>query len=123
MAVELSALLNSLGCQSPAETSARFLNDSDFYLDVVGEMLSDSNFEALGKQLAAMDARKAFDAAHTLKGIIGNCGITPMYEWIIRIVEPLRGGNADFDNLERAYARLLHTRDETAAKLNAILRA
>ena len=121
MPVEFNALLNLLGCQSPGETSARFLNDSAFYLEVVSEMLFDPDFEALGSQLTAMDAQAAFDTAHTLKGIIGNCGITPMYEWIVQIVEPLRSGNADFRDLERVYSQLLHTRDEIAAKLKPIL--
>ncbi len=117
MPVELSALLNSIGCQSPAETSARFLDDPDFYLEVVSEMLLDPGFKALGKQLTAMDTQSAFDTAHTLKGIIGNCGITPLYELIIQIVEPLRGGSADFRDLERVYSQLLRTRNETVEKL------
>ena len=35
-----------------------------------------------------------------LKGIISNCDITPLYELIIQIVEPLRSGQADFEKLE-----------------------
>ena len=117
MPIELNALLHSLGCQSPAETNARFLNDMEFYVEITSEMLRDSGFEALGEHLKAGDTQAAFDTAHMLKGIIGNCGITPLYELIVQIVEPLRGGNADFQELTQVYARLLRARDEASERL------
>lgn len=117
MAMEFDALLNLLGCKSPALTRARFLNDPGFYAEIAAEMLSDPGFEELGGLLADMSIREAFDTAHTLKGIIGNCGITPMYALIVQIVEPLRSGSADFRDLERVYSQLMSARDEAAAKL------
>ena len=32
----------------------------------------------------------AFDAAHTLKGVVGNMGLTPLYKAVCDIVQPLR---------------------------------
>ena len=32
----------------------------------------------------------AFEAAHTLKGVTGNMGLTPLYDAVCTIVEPLR---------------------------------
>lgn len=40
--------------------------------------------------LESKDYSKAFDCAHTLKGVCGNLGLTPMYEIICRVVEALR---------------------------------
>ena len=34
----------------------------------------------------------AFEAAHTLKGVTGNMGLTPLYDAVCTIVEPLRTG-------------------------------
>ncbi len=121
MCVKFEELLSWLGCQSIAETSARFVGDPDFYLEVVTEMISDSGFEMLRKELTAMNTKAAFDTAHALKGIIGNCGITPMYELIIQIVEALRYGNADFCDLERVYSQLMDTREEIMMKLDKTL--
>lgn len=70
------------------------------------------------EQLLNGDTRQAFDTAHMLKGIIGNCGITPMYEVIVSIVEPLRAGAADLSGPIEDYQRLL-ARRETARKILA----
>jgi HPt (histidine-containing phosphotransfer) domain-containing protein len=58
-------------------------------------MIADENFEMLGEAVKENDVTKAFEAAHSLKGTLGNMGLTPMYEIIIQIVEPLRDGNID----------------------------
>ena len=40
-------------------------------------------FAVLGTSIEAKNVEKAFDAAHSLKGTLGNMGLTPMYEIII----------------------------------------
>ena len=111
MPSELNKVLSLFECKSPTQTAARFCDDSEFYLEVVSQMLSDPGFDELGKQLTARNTAAAFEAAHGLKGIIGNCDITPMYKLIVQIVEPLRNGNADFGVLESAYSQLLCARE------------
>ena len=74
---------------------ARFLGDEELYEQFYGELLND---EAFGKLGLALDERRisdAFEYAHTLKGIIGNMGLTPLFETVCDIVEPLRIGSID----------------------------
>ena len=60
------------------------------------ELISFSNTALASQYIKEQnDITKAFEAAHSLKGTLGNMGLTPMYEIIIQIVEPLRDGNID----------------------------
>ena len=61
------------------------------------------------------DLIAAFDAAHTLKGVLSNMGLTPLYDCVSAIVEPLREGR--FDDTAEEYARLLVRRAELSALL------
>lgn len=74
---------------------ARFLDDEEFYVMILNQMLEDPGFAQLETQLSGTDVKAAFDTAHMLKGIIANCGITPMFDEIVKIVEPLRAGNIE----------------------------
>lgn len=57
----------------------------------------------------------AFDAAHALKGVFANVGLTPTHDQIAAIVEPFRPGVRD--GLDGKYARLMQRR----TKLRAII--
>ena len=43
------------------------------------------------------DYGEAFTAAHTLKGVTANMGLTPLFDRVCAIVEPLRLGEARED--------------------------
>lgn len=58
-------------------------------------VLEDTSFEKLKLALDAKNVKEAFDCAHTLKGVLGNVGLTPLYEKTIEIVEPLRKGDCE----------------------------
>ena len=45
---------------------------------------------ALGAAIGSGDLDSAFEAAHTLKGVAGNLGLTSLFEAVRVIVEPLR---------------------------------
>jgi histidine phosphotransfer protein HptB len=60
-----------------------------------GKFLQDQSFSQLEAGLAAGDAQAAFMAAHTLKGICSNLGLTNLYEPVYAITESLRGGSLD----------------------------
>ncbi len=115
----MDKLLESLGCKDIETTKARFLNDTDFYLEIVNEMLGDAGFETLGGQLERRETNAAFDTAHMLKGIAGNCGVTPLYDLIVQIVEPLRGGAPEYPALEETYRRLMEQRKTALTTLSA----
>lgn len=71
----------------------RFMDDEELYGKCLELFVADKNFETLGEELRQEDFQKAFNAAHTLKGVAANLGLTPMLTALTEIVEPLRGGN------------------------------
>ncbi len=68
----------------------RCMNNETFYLRLVGMALNDKNFDSLRTALNDGDLERAFDAAHTLKGVLGNLALTPMYDDVYRLTELLR---------------------------------
>ncbi len=107
----MDELLGSLGCKDIDGTKARFMDDKAFYLEIANELLGESGFEELGDALQRKDRQAAFDIAHNLKGVIANCGMTPLYESAVKVVDPLRGDNPDYQELMINYAEFLRQRD------------
>ncbi len=109
----MSALLEELramGCDIDG-AMARFLNNEDFYVRCLKKMLKDPSFAALGEALKQSDAENAFHQAHTLKGVVANMGITPLYDLTVEIVEPLRHGDCN-PGLWSVYEKLLANKEE-----------
>ena len=73
------------------EGLARCMNNEMFYLRLVGMGLNEGNFDKLRDAVAAGDAKEAFEAAHALKGVIGNLALTPIYKPLSELTEKLRG--------------------------------
>ena len=73
------------------EGLGRCLNSEAFYLKMVRLGLSDENFEKLRTSVEKKDAVAAFEAAHALKGSIGNLALTPIFNPVCELVELLRG--------------------------------
>ncbi len=104
----MSALTDKLaayGCNID-EAMGRFLNNEAFYGKCYGKFVADKGFARLGEALQAGDVKGAFEAAHDLKGISANMGITPVYELIVGMVEVLRAGRMPEDAME-TYQRLM----------------
>ena len=76
------------------EGLARCLNNEAFYLRMVNLALADKSFDGLKQAMDAGDARAAFEAAHALKGSIGNVALTPIYQPACALTELLRGADA-----------------------------
>ena len=72
------------------EGLGRCMGNKEFYLRLVGKCLEDGNYAKLQDSLAAGDWDQAFEAAHALKGVLGNLSITPMYTAIQDLTELLR---------------------------------
>lgn len=106
--------LSGFGFEELDSTKERFLCDWDFYYGIVLEALNDKGFDEMRKQLVEKNYKSAFDTAHMLKGIISNCGITPLYNLILLIVEPLRaceGKVIDQDGLINITDKIITERD------------
>lgn len=73
-------------------TMQRFMGNEAMYMKFLGMLFQDDNLQKLGDAICAGDLAGAFAAAHTLKGVVGNMGLTPLYQAVCAIVEPLRNG-------------------------------
>lgn len=77
-----------------AEGLGRCLNNEAFYFRLIGMALNDAGFDKLNAALDAGDTRAAFEAAHALKGVLGNLSLTPLYAPTAELTELLRSGGA-----------------------------
>ena len=88
----------------------RLMNNETFYLRLVNMALDDAGFGKLSDAVGNDDRKAAFEAAHALKGVLGNLSLIPMYEKVSEMTELLRAGkDADYALLLR---QLLEQRDE-----------
>ena len=81
--------LEALGANTK-EGLARCINNEGFYIRMVTLGLGDAGFEKLLVALAEGDLDAGFEAAHALKGVMGNLALTPIVEPVNEITEHLR---------------------------------
>ena len=72
------------------EGLARCMNNEAFYYKMLAMGLGNEYFESLETFLAEGRLDEAFEAAHALKGVMGNLALTPLYEPLSEITELLR---------------------------------
>ena len=72
------------------EGLGRCMNNKDIYLRLVDMGLNDTNFEKLSAAVNAGDKKTAFEAAHALKGVMGNLSLTPLFTIASEMTERLR---------------------------------
>ena len=77
-------------CADTAEGLARCYGNEALYLRLIGMVVKEQNFDNLERAIAANDLNAAFEAAHALKGVLGNLSLTPMYDKCSEITELLR---------------------------------
>lgn len=71
---------------------ARFMGNEQMYVKFLGKLVQDDSFDKLNAALAVGDVEEGFAAAHTLKGVLGNLGLTVLLALNTPIVETLRVG-------------------------------
>lgn len=106
---ELIDRLRHYGADMDA-TMERFIGDEALYDRCFHIFLEDPSFLTLEKALEQRDYTAAFQAAHTLKGVSGNLGLTPLYTSVCEITAALRHG--DYSNLEAQYAAIVSAKEE-----------
>ena len=72
------------------EGLTRCMNNQKFYFRMISMGLSNDSFEKLGKALEENNLDEAFEAAHALKGVLGNLALTPIYKQLSEMTEMLR---------------------------------
>ena len=90
---------------------AMCMGNEALYLRLVGSVPGESRFDDLAKALEARDYDAAFDAAHALKGVLGNLSLTPLFDKASEITELLRS-RTDMD-----YSSLLAQLTDSKEKL------
>lgn len=79
-------------------TLNRFMGNDAIYRKFLGKFPSDPNYANLGTNIESENYEEAYKCAHALKGVVGNLGLTPIYEAVSTLVEELRNkANADVD--------------------------
>lgn len=95
------------------EGLARCMNNEAFYLRLVNMAVDDAGFARLQTAVEAGDSRESFEAAHALKGMLGNLALTPLSEPASEMTELLRAGReADCHDL---YQTILEQREKLLA--------
>ena len=83
------------------EGLSRCINNEALYLRLVGTVVDEKSFDKLREALAADNLDEAFEAAHALKGVLGNLALTPIYDKVVEITELLRARtDMDYSSLE-----------------------
>lgn len=90
-------------CGADVETTLkRFMNNDAIYQKFLGKFPNDPNYANLGTNLEAGAFEEAYKCAHALKGVVGNFGLTPIYEKVSTLVEELRNKAAEEVDAARA---------------------
>ena len=84
----------------------RFMNNEQFYLMLVEKALKDDSLERLDAALKDGKLDEGFEIAHSLKGVLLNLSLTPLYEVVVEITELLRSRTkTDYSPyMEKAFA-------------------
>ena len=72
------------------EGIARCMGNEALYLRLVAIIPAEKNFDRLKTAIESNNLDEAFEAVHALKGALGNLALTPMYDMVVKITEPLR---------------------------------
>lgn len=95
------------------EGLGRCYGNEMLYLKLINMVPSEANFDKLKAAIEANDLDAGFEAAHALKGVLGNLSLKPMYDKCSEITELLRAKTQmDYTPL---LTELLDMRDTLAA--------
>lgn len=101
------------------QTLDRFMGNEKMYLKFLNMLFKDQSVNQLGDALAQGDLKAAFEAAHTLKGVSANLGLTPLFDAVCEIVEPLRGKDEGTDYMA-LYGQIRMEMDRAADFLSSL---
>ena len=97
------------------EGLARCVGMEALYIKLVSSIFKEPAFDRLAEGIHAGNLDEAFEAAHALKGVLGNLSLTPLYEPMSELTEKLRARK------EGDYEPALQEILEKKAELEALL--
>ena len=68
----------------------RCMGNEAFYYKLIKMAVADDNFRRLKDASEASDSKECFEAAHAIKGVAGNLGLTPLFNAASELTELLR---------------------------------
>ncbi len=90
----------------------RCMNNEALFIRLISTIPTETNFDTLKNAVESQDLNKAFEAAHALKGVLGNLSITPLFKAASELTEYLRG---DVDERYReSFDELMKLKDDFA---------
>lgn len=112
-------VLEDWGCDIN-EGLERLGGDEEFYETLLSGFVQENSMGMLTEAMEAGDYRRAFEAAHGLKGDTGNLSLTPLYEAVCSLVEELRpayGDAAVLPGIEGDYESVVRLFNEFTEKM------
>lgn len=90
----------------------RFMGSEKLMEKFLKRFLDDVTFGQLCDSIAANDCDGAFRAAHTLKGVAGNLGMTELFDCVSAMTEKFRAQDmssaaSDLEGLRKVYEKVL----------------
>ena len=107
--------LDKFGANSK-EGLERCLNREDFYFKLIDKAVSDNSYINLKAEIENKNYSEAFKIAHSLKGVLGNLSLTPLYDIAYKLTEHLR--NTDDIDYSSLINELLNKRNELLNLIN-----
>ena len=91
----------------------RFRGKSALYESLLAGLPQDNTFDALDKAMENRQYSDAFQAAHALKGLLGNLSVNALLEQLRPLVDALREGNAVlarqlYPRVKESYSRTIN---------------
>ncbi|MEG1641603.1 MAG: Hpt domain-containing protein [Synergistaceae bacterium] len=82
----------------------RVIDDEELYAECLSDLICDKEFELLDSDIKNKTFEDTFSHLHALKGVVGNMGLTPLYNVVSDMTESFRAG--DYSNYEEQYVRI-----------------
>lgn len=86
--------LEEMGANT-GEAMKRFMNNAALYEKMLKKLPKSMNGKSVMEAIEAGNVDSAIEIAHTMKGVLGNLSITPLYESYTKIVALLRQGEQE----------------------------
>ena len=79
---------------------ARFVNNEMLFLTFLKKFPQDEHYAEIYPNIEKKDYDEAYKAAHAIKGIAGNLGLTPVFDTVNELLAAIKNKDTieDFDN-------------------------
>ena len=94
MTTEFKQVLAQTGIDAESGIE-RFMGNEGLFEKFLRRFPADPSYSELVQALEAGETERAFEAAHTMKGVCGNLSMTRLYALVSEVVEQLRDGKPD----------------------------